>query len=111
GRSRPPRSTSIDRIDGAEYQTLIARSARKSPSRAGSLPAASPISTTVDAWRQGVKRSKTDRSKCRGAGDENRAARDQGPSAAWHQSRKVSALACESITPLGWPVEPDVKRM
>ena len=28
-----------------------------------------------------------------------------------HQSRKVSALACESMTPLGCPVDPEVKRM
>ena len=37
------------RIDGAEYQTLIRRSARNAPSRAGSLPSASPIRTSVAA--------------------------------------------------------------
>ena len=28
-----------------------------------------------------------------------------------HQSRNVNALAWESITPLGWPVDPDVNRI
>ena len=106
GRSRPPCSASSARIDGAEYQTLIRRSARKSPSRPGSLPSASPIRTRVAALRQEANRSKTERSKCRGACEAKRSSADQGPSARWHQSRNVRALACESITPLGWPVEP-----
>ena len=95
---------------GAEYQTLIRLPARKSPSRAGSLPRFSPISTKVEAFRQAAKRSKTERSKWKGAWEAKRSSLPQGPRDCWHQSRNVKAFLCESITPLGWPVEPEVKR-
>ena len=60
-------SARSERIEGAEYQTLIRRSARKSPSLAGSFPSPSPIRTNVHALRHDAKRSNTDRSKCNGA--------------------------------------------
>ena len=79
GRGRRARVSSA-RIDGAEYQTLIRRSARNSPSRAGSLPSASPIRTSVAALRHDANRSKTDRSKWNGACDAKRSSSRQGPS-------------------------------
>src|SRR5262249_49282389 len=107
GRSSPPWLVNSARIDGAEYQTLTRRSAKNAPSRAGSLPSASPTRTSVAPHRQEANRSKTERSKWNGACEANRSSAP-GASAAAHQSRNVNALACESITPLGRPVEPEV---
>ena len=111
GRSSLPCWANSARIEGAEYQMLIRRSVTNSPSRTGSLPRFSPISTSVDARWQAAKRSNTDRSKWNGACEANRSSSFHGPSVRWHQSRNVKALACDSITPLGCPVDPDVKRM
>ena len=72
GRSSPPCWVSRARIDGAEYQTLILRAARKLPRRTGSLASDSPIRTRVAAFRQETKRSKIDRSKWNGAWEEKR---------------------------------------
>jgi acyl-coenzyme A synthetase/AMP-(fatty) acid ligase len=57
-----------------------------------------------------AKMSKTDRSKCSGAGLQTRSC-SLSPAAAAAQSTNVSELRWEIITPLGVPVDPDVYRM
>ena len=54
---------SSDRIVGAEYQTLILLRGDEFTERAGSLPRASPTSTSVARLRHATKRSNTERSK------------------------------------------------
>ena len=54
--------------------------------------------------------SKTDRSKCSGAGLQTRSC-SPSPAAAAAQSTNVSELRWEIITPFGVPVDPDVYRM
>ena len=61
------------------------------------------------AW-QVAKMSKTDRSKCSGAGLQTRSCSPSPAQAAAH-STKVSEARCEIITPFGVPVDPDVYRM
>jgi len=61
------------------------------------------------AW-QLAKMSKTDRSKCRGAGLQTRSC-SLSPAHSAAQATKVSELRCEIMTPFGVPVDPEVYRM
>ena len=54
--------------------------------------------------------SKTDRSKCSGAGLQTRSCSRRPAQAAAHAT-KVSEARCEIITPFGVPVDPEVYRM
>src|SRR5438309_1872074 len=54
--------------------------------------------------------SKTDRSKFHGAWLDRRSAAEMAK-VSHAQLIKVSAFRWESMTPLGWPVDPEVKRM
>ncbi len=51
--------------------------------------------------------SRIDRSKWNGACDEKRSVAF-GSKDSEHQSTKLTAFSCDSITPFGLPVEPDV---
>ena len=67
----------------------------------------SPISTSVAPCFRQTWRSRIERSKWNGACDEKRSAA-VGSKVSEHQSTKLTAFSCDSITPLGLPVEPDV---
>src|SRR5688500_9466794 len=95
------------RIDGAEYQTVIRLSAIRRASPSGSLPTSSGTSTTLAPLQSGVYRSRIERSKWNGACDEKRSCA-VGSNTATHHSTKLVAFSCDSMTPLGFPVEPEV---
>jgi hypothetical protein len=54
--------------------------------------------------------SSTDRSKWKGAWLLNRSC-SLGVNTSEHQSTKQAALPCDSMTPFGFPVDPEVYRM
>ena len=98
GRSRPPCWASRARIDGAEYQTSIRRSARKRRSRAGSLPSASPIRTSVAAVPAGGEEVE-DATGRNGTARARRSGRRREVERRSHQSRKQNALRARASRP------------
>ena len=98
------------RTDGTEYQTEICSFSIRSASRTGKMAAPSGSTTMQAPARQVAKMSKTDRSKCRGAGLQMRSPSPSPALAAAHAT-KVSELRCEIMTPFGVPVDPDVYKM
>ena len=98
------------RTEGTEYQTEICSRSSHCASRAGKIDVISGTTTMQAAALQVAKMSKTDRSKCSGAGLQTRSCSPRPAQAAAH-STKVSEARCEIITPFGVPVDPDVYRM
>jgi hypothetical protein len=94
-------------MDGVEYHIVMRFDAIAGAKRAGSLPTSSPNRTTVAPCFMGTCRSRIERSKWKGAWDEKRSS-SVGSSASPHQSTNAAAWRCESVTPFGVPVEPDV---
>ena len=70
----------------------------------------SGVTTMHAPASQLAKTSKTDRSKCSGAGLHTRSSAPR-PVQVADQSTKVSEARWEIITPLGVPVDPEVYRM
>src|SRR5947209_8486434 len=93
--------------DGTEYQIVIAFSESHCTSSRGRRAMASSTSSTLAPDRKATYRSKTERSKWKGAWLESRSDGATRNSRAAH-STKASALRCEIVTPLGVPVEPEV---
>ena len=95
------------RIDGTEYHTVMPESRIHLACSTGKSDSPSGTSTTAAPARAAANRSRTERSKWSGAWLESRSS-----SVTWNssaaQSTNASAFSCESITPLGTPVEPDV---
>src|SRR3972149_5505476 len=95
------------KTEGADDQLVIRRSAMVAARPIGSFAVSSAIRTRAAPCLIGTYRSRMDRSKWNGACEAKRSV-----SAGWntseHQSTKLSALRCESITPFGFPVDPEV---
>ncbi len=89
---------------------VIPARAMKGPSAAGSLPRSSSMMQSVAPCLRETKMSRMDRSKWNGAWAEKRSSA-RGVNVSEHQSTNVVAFSCVRVTPLGRPVEPDVKRM
>src|SRR5689334_13542372 len=98
------------RTEGTEYQTEICSVSSHCTSRAGNIDVCSGSTAMVAAALQVAKMSKTDRSKCSGAGLHTRSCSVRPAQAAAH-STKVSEARWEIITPFGVPVDPEVYRM
>ena len=92
---------------GTEYHAVISFSRMRSTMRGPETTIASSTTTIVAPRESDDQMSKTERSKWNGATLATRSfALNWIRSAA--QSTNASAFRCESITPLGMPVEPDV---
>src|ERR1700743_1302996 len=98
------------RTEGSEYKTEICSLTSHCASRVGKIDVFSGTTAMQAAALQVAKMSKTDRSKCSGAGLQTRSCSLRAVQATAH-STKVSEARCEIITPLGAPVDPDVYRM
>ena len=95
------------RIDGTEYQIVIPESLIQRASSMGKRASSGGTRTIAAPACVAANKSKTDRSKCRGAWLESRSlSRTSNSSTA--QSTNASAFRWESITPFGTPVDPDV---
>src|ERR1700728_1560944 len=109
-RATPPKQASSVRSDGTEYQTEICSRSSHVAIDTGKVAAPSGSTAMQAAARQLAKTSKTDRSKCSGAGLQTRSCSPSAAAAAAH-STNASELRWEIITPFGVPVDPDVYRM
>src|ERR1700735_923299 len=109
-RATPPKQASSVRTDGTEYQTEICSRSSHVAIDTGNVAAPSGSTARQAAAWQLAKTSKTDRSKCSGAGLLTRSC-SPSPAAAAAHSTKASELRWEIITPFGVPVDPDVYRM
>src|SRR3984885_15489193 len=96
--------------EGTEYQTETRSRSSHCASRAGKMDIFSGTTVMQAPALQAAKMSKTDRSKCSGAGLQTRSSSPRSVQAAAH-STKVSEARCEIITPFGAPVDPEVYRM
>src|ERR1700728_3830377 len=96
--------------EGTEYQTETRSRSSHCASRAGKMDMFSGTTVMQAPALPVAKMSKTDRSKCSGAGLHTRSASHR-PALAAAQSTKVSDARWEIITPLGMPVDPDVYKM
>jgi hypothetical protein len=67
----------------------------------------SGTSTSVAPCPSETWTSRIERSKWNGACEEKRSA-SLGAKVSLHQSTKLVPFSCDSITPLGFPVDPDV---
>src|SRR5690242_4276495 len=98
------------RTEGTEYQIEIRSASSHLAIDTGKVAAPSGSTVRHAPARQVAKMSKTDRSKCSGAGLQTRSCSPSSAAAA-AQSTNVSELRWEIITPFGVPVDPDVYRM
>src|ERR1700744_507785 len=96
--------------DGTEYQTEICSFSICCARRTGKVVAPGGSRTMHPPAEMVAKTSKTDRSKCSGAGLQTRSD-SVSPVAPAAHTTKVSALRCEIMTPFGVPVDPEVYRM
>jgi hypothetical protein len=67
----------------------------------------SATSTSVAPCLSDTWTSRIERSKWKGACEEKRS-RSVGSNTSEHQSTKLAPFSCDSITPFGFPVEPEV---
>src|SRR5437867_10839184 len=95
---------------GTEYQTVIPWFWINEESCMGKADNPSGTSEIAAPALIAAKMSKTDRSKFHGAWLDRRSATEM-EKVSHAQLTKVSAFRWESMTPLGWPVDPEVKRM
>ena len=96
--------------DGTEYQTEICADSIHRAIDTGNVAVPSGSTAMQAPARQLANTSKTDRSKCSGAGLQTRSWSVSRAAAAAH-STNVSELRWEIMTPFGAPVDPDVYRM
>lgn len=93
--------------DGTEYQTWMLFAWIRSSMRRPDMTVASSTTTIVAPRDSVAQTSNTDRLKWKGATLATRSP-SRSPIASAAQSTKAAALPCESMTPLGMPVDPDV---
>src|SRR5574338_569817 len=101
---------SRESAEGTEFHTDIFVSEMYSASFAGKMATASGTTTTQAPALNATKTSKIDISKCNGARLDNRSSFSI-PKKLQAELTKVKEFRCESMTPFGLPVEPEVNRI